>query len=163
MKITVLYAVLLFLVSSCFKDTPSKEYAKVAGSWEIEKVIIDTYDSLGNELSQKTFKDRGYILLDFNGKDLTINGFAYSFNLDDLEFNSSAIKATLVTCDQWDVSVDAKHINFGVGDPSTGYSVMLIAMTISKLNSNKMHWQKIDRNANGSLARKEVFELKRSN
>lgn len=164
MKTTFILALLLFAVSSCFKDDPSTEFSKVSGSWKIDKVIIDYYDSLGNEIDQKEFSERGYIMLNFNDGGLADNSFSFSMNADDAEFNSSsAIAYAVGSSNRWDVSVNANHINFGYIDLNTGYSTQIIALTIDKLKSNNMHWLKIDRNMNGSIARKETFKLKRSN
>jgi len=164
MKNILTFGLLLFSLSSCFKDVPSNEFLKVGGSWKIEEVIIESYDSLGNQINQKEFKDRGYIMLNFNDGSLADNSFSYSLNNDDAEFNAqSRISRSIGLSNRWDVSVEAKHINFGFIDLNTNFSTLIVVLTIDKLKSNKMHWFEIERNNNGSLARRETYKLKRAN
>jgi len=160
----MMLSILVLSISSCFKDVPSSEFSEVAGSWKIESVVIEMYDTLGNSIEQKTFNDRGYLLLNYNDGSLAENTFGYSISTDNDDFNSSsAIAYVLGLCDRWDVAVNAGHINFGYIDQNTGFTTQLVALSIIKLNSNHMHWASIDRNLNGSIARKEVYKLKRSN
>lgn len=164
LKTIFIFFILLFTITSCFKDRPTTEFSKVAGSWRINEVVIEMYDSLGNLIDEKNFEERGYFMLNFNESSLAENSFAYSINLDDADFNSSSLIAyNIGLCDRWDVAVNASHINFGYVDPNTNFSTQIIALSIEKLNANNMHWMKIERNYNGSIARKEVFKLKRSN
>lgn len=163
-KINILASILLLSCTSCFKDAPSKEFAQVAGSWKVDEVLIEYYDSLGTQVDQKSFPERGYIMLTHNDGSLADNSFSYSFKADNEVFNSeSAIAYAIGLSNRWDVSVTANHINFGNIDLNTNFSTQLIALTIDNLRTNRMDWLKIDRNFNGSIARKETFRLKRSN
>ncbi len=163
-------AIITFLVltlSGCFKDKPFTEFAQVGGSWQIKKVVIENFDSLGNSIALKEFADRGYILLNFNqdgAYSLAENSFAYSFNTDAPDFNASSLIAGFIEAsNRWDVSVNAKHINFGIVDPATDFSTQLVALSITQLKSNKMDWSYVLRNTNGSIAYSESYELERSN
>ena len=164
MRQLFLIAALFFGLTSCFKDTPTSEFSKVGGSWKIARVTIEDFDSLGVLLETAEFLDRGYIMLTYNEGSLAENGFGYSFNTDDAVFNSStAIAGILANCNRWDVSVNAHHINFGYIDPNTLFTTMIVAFSIEKLDSKNMHWTLIDRNFDGSISRKETYELERSN
>jgi hypothetical protein len=164
MKQLFLIAALFFGLTSCFKDKPTSEFSKVGGSWKIARVTIEDFDSLGVLLETTEFLERGYIMLTYNEGSLAENGFGYSFNTDDPVFNASTVIATaLGNCNRWDVSVNAHHINFGYIDPNTQFTTLIVALSIEKLDSKNMHWTLIERNFDGSISRKETYELKRSN
>ncbi len=162
MKINILLFFVLIAFTSCFKDVPTTEFSKVGGAWKIEEVTIEYFDSLGTATTQKTFSERGYIMLTYNEGTLAGNAMSYSFKAENEDFNiSSTIAYAIGQCNRWDVAVTANQINFGVLDPNTNYTTQIIALTVDKLRSNSMEWFTVDRNTNGSLSRKETYKLKR--
>lgn len=164
MKNIIAFITVLLMVTSCFKDTPKNEFSKVAGSWKIEKAIKTYYDSVGVQINEKTYTDRGYLMLNYNSRDFADNTFALSINAEGTDFlDYEQIAMNLFDSDRWDVSKDAKHLNFGFLDPLTGYKTLIIAFGIVKLNNKHMHISRIVRNGNSSLYFREVWEMKRAN
>ncbi len=164
MKYLFVLSVLLLILTSCFKDKPKVEFSQVAGSWKIVKAIKTYYDSVGVQIDEKSYTDRGYLMLNYNETSLAENTFALSINAEGTDFlDDEQIAFNMFKCDRWDVSLDSKHLNFGFIDVTTGYTTHVIAFGIVKLTKRKMHISRIIRNGNSSLYFREVFEMKRGN
>ncbi len=152
----------LFLLVSCFKDKPFSEFSKVAGSWKIDKLIVQNFDSIGQKTDEISFEENGYMLLTYNEGESAQNTFTYSVEAD-LAANSLIFYTIGITCDRWDVSVGAKHVNFGYFDPVSNGTVQVESFTISKLKSRKMNWMQVSRHPSGAIARMETVEMSRGN
>lgn len=97
-------ALLVLACTSCFNHMKA---GRVAGSWKVNKIVIHRYDSTGAEISDTTFIDPGFMILEFQDEDektgdfeLTmdsttmvpcktynkINGYSLWHRFDDLEF-----------------------------------------------------------------------------
>ncbi len=164
MKYLFYCLVLSSLLSSCFKDKPFSEFSKVAGSWEINKFTLQNYDSIGEPTSNLTVNGTiGYFLLTYNEGESAENTFSYSIENNPEILSNSSILYSISLCDRWDVSVDAKHMNFGYFDPVSNGTVQITSFSITKIKSNKMNWMRVTRHNSGALQSMEVFEMIRGN
>lgn len=165
MKYLIVILPLLLILTSCFKDDPTSEFSKVAGSWEMNKISIQYYDSIGTPTTSVTSTDVGYLMLNYNDGASAENSFAYSINnsTDPVFFQYGSIFEVFSVCDRWDVSVNAEHINFGYYDPVSLGTYQVSAFTITKLKSKKMNLMHITRHTTGALKSMEVLEMQRGN
>jgi hypothetical protein len=154
--------VLLLTLNSCFKDEPKREMRKAAGSWRIDHVAIQLYDSLGNESSGSEINEPvGILLLTHNDEFLYEGRFSYSY--DGTALASSSMHSLFLASDVWGMGIGGKTFNLGNNDPSTGYTTHLAGFTVVKLRRNKMELQYVRVHADsGNLEYRETWTLVRA-
>ncbi len=156
----MLPALLLVILSSCFKDEPKKEMRKAAGSWRVELVTIHNNDSLGNEITSTEISEVGMLLLTHDDEFMYEGTFSYS--LDGNALSGSSMYSLFSASDIWGFGVDGKTFNLGSNDGSTGYTTHVAGFTVLKLTRRKMELQYVHVHpVTGNLDYREEWLLKR--
>jgi hypothetical protein len=150
----------LFFITACFKNDPYKEMMRAGGSWKIETVEINNFDSLGNELNSQQLENGGMLMLSHND-DFLFEG-AMSIAYDSAVFSQSEMGTLFLSADIWGVSNGAKTFNLSQQDGSTGYTHYLVGFTIQKFRRNRMDLQHIRLNNGGIPVYQETWKLKRA-
>jgi hypothetical protein len=151
---------LLVLTSGCFKSTPDEEMMKAGGSWTIDEIELNYFDTLGNETGSETLKEGGVLMLSHND-DFLYEG-TYSLSYDSVVFSRSEMGRLFLDCGIWGVSNGAKSFNLSIQDPATGFTSLVVSYTVLKLRRNKMELQFIRLHPRtGHPVYQEVWKLKR--
>jgi hypothetical protein len=161
-KVFLFSFVLLFSLTACFKDNPTRETLKAAGSWKVLSVEIKEYDNTGNETSSKTIDNPGFLMLSHVDDFLYEGTYSYSLNADLL--SNSAIYSHLKAFNQWGVTTDVKVFNLAYKDPSSGASAFKYGYTINTLTYRKFELQYVQlQNNNLDIKQVEVWKMERAN
>lgn len=161
-KLFLFSIVFLFSLTACFKDNPTRETLKAAGSWKVVSVEIKDFDSQGNQTSVKTIENPGFLMLS-HVDDFLYEG-TYSYSLDADLLTNSAIYSHLKAFNQWGLTTDAKVFNLAYKDPSSGASTFKYGYTINTLTNRKFELQYVLlQNNNFDLKQVEIWKMERAN
>ncbi|MCU0434984.1 MAG: hypothetical protein MUC87_16120 [Bacteroidia bacterium] len=158
--VSLLCIILLTGLSSCFKSTPDNEMMKAGGSWIIDEIELNYFDSAGNATGNETLREGGVLMLSHND-DFLYEG-TYSVSYDSAVFSRSEIGDLFLDCNIWGVSNGAKNFNLSLQDPSTGFTSLIVSFTVLKLRRNKMEIQFIRTHPRTAHpVYQEIWKLKR--
>lgn len=158
---------LIFLVGSCFKDSPKNDMFRVAGTWKVTSIESTRYDTLGNVQATTFTPDFGFLMLNHVDNFLFEGTFSYDFSQGDTSFTSPDSYLLYLFegglgCDTWSVSKGAKSLNLASMDPETNFVTFLYAATIVNLTGKNMDLIAFTRFGNGELSTKEIWSLTRA-
>lgn len=155
-------AFLLLVLNSCFKDEPKKEMRRIAGSWRIEQVTMQTNDSLGQEISTSSVTTSPGMLLLSHDDEFEYEG-TYSYSGDGAALSGSTMHSFFLASDIWGLSVEGKTFNLGHTDGSTGYVNHVAGMTVLKLHPRKFEIRYVQTHpVTGYLTYIETWKLVRA-
>lgn len=161
-----LWGILLIVpfIQACEKDpfkTSARAREKIAGTYDVLRVDITTYDSLGNISSTATYSDPGVIALTLNSSGIQNENWI-DFPADFFNYTNAFGKLKSSKFFYWDT--DPEFLRFMVwGIDQTGYSTHTtftqtlnqgLALTYIETNNAVLPHS-------NTMARKEFFMLKK--
>ncbi len=160
-KVVILWGILLFQLTGCFKNEPKKVMTRAAGPWTIEKVVHENFDTLGVSAGTNEWTDLGTLFLyhDDNFEYIDAYDLQYTLVLQD-EVNSY-FKQTLFDANRWWMSADGNQFGLGHYDLGTGFTNTMGLFTIEKLNNRKMEILNVELFPSGRVRLIERWYFKR--
>ncbi len=164
MKRIAIVVILLPFLYSCSKepaDILSAARGKIAGTYDVLRVDITTYDSLGNISSTATYSDPGVIILSLNSSGIQ-NENRIDFPPDFFNYTNAFGKIKNSKFFYWDT--DPEFLRFMVwGIDQTGYSTHT---TFTQTLNQGLSLSFIETNdavmpQSSTMARKEFYSLKK--
>lgn len=134
----LLFGILLFQLTGCFKDEPKKVMTRAAGPWTISKVIQENYDTLGNVSGTGNWENLGTLFLYHDDNFMYVDVFHLQYSTALQNEVVSNFQYNLFNSNRWWMSVEAKQFGFGNYEGGTGYTSTAGLYTIEKLNNRKL-------------------------
>ncbi|AEA43028.1 hypothetical protein [Fluviicola taffensis] len=160
-KVLILLGVLVFQLTGCFKDEPKKVMTRAAGSWTIEKVVQENYDTLGSLANTNEWSDLGTLFLFHEDDFQYIDVFQLQYTTALQSEVNSYFQQTLFSANRWWMSVDGEQFGFGNYDASTGFTNTMGLFTLEKLNNRKMEILNVELFPSGQVRLIERWFFKR--
>lgn len=153
--------ILILLLTACFKDEPKKVMTRAAGPWTIERLVQESFDTLGNSTGTKEWADLGTLFLYHEDDFQYIDAFNLQYAPALQNEVVSHFQQNLFSANRWWMSVGGEQFGLGYYDASTGYTNTAGLYTIDKLTNRKMEIVNVEVFASGRVRLIEHWSFKR--